>query len=459
MKARNAEEGDNAGSALALSADGSTLAVGAFTEASLSAGVNGNEADNSAPTAGAVYVFRKNGSAWSQAAYLKASNPSQEAFFGLALSLSGDGSTLAVGASGEHSAATGVNGNQTDNTSPRAGAVYIFAIRASSWSQQAYLKASNAAADDEFGASLSLSSDGNTLAVGAPGESSSATGINGNQNDNGASRSGAVYAFHRVSDAWSQEAYIKASNCGAEDEFGSAVALSADAGTLAIAARNERSSATGIQGNQADNRSVGSGAVYTFLRSSGSVWSQEAYIKASNTSIDSLFGRALALSADGRVLAVGAARESSDATGVGGDQDSNGASRSGAAYIFRKTATVWAQEAYLKASNTGAQDHFGSAIALSADGSVAAVGAPYESSNANGVNGDQTNDSRASSGAVYLFRRSGVGWAQEAYVKAGNSAENMNFGYDLALSANGGLLAVGAPGAANSTGAVSLLHP
>src|SRR5262245_24489491 len=111
-------------------------------------------------------------------------------------------------------------------------------------------------------------------------------------------------------------AYVKASNTGAGDQFGSSVALSADGSTLAVGAWLEDSVAAGIGGNQADNSAPAAGAVYLFTRS-GTTWSQQAYVKASNTGANDWFGSSVALSADGSTLAVGASREDSAATGIG----------------------------------------------------------------------------------------------------------------------------------------------
>jgi hypothetical protein len=124
---------------------------------------------------------------WSQQAYIKASNTEAgDGFRAVAL----DGDTLAVGAGGEDSSATGVNGDQDDNSADDSGAVYVFTRDASGdWSQQAYIKASNTEAGDGFRA---VALDGETLVVGAPDEDSS---VNGDQADNSASRSGAVYVF------------------------------------------------------------------------------------------------------------------------------------------------------------------------------------------------------------------------------------------------------------------------
>ncbi len=118
---------------------------------------------------------------------------------------------------------------------------------------------------------------------------------------------------------FAQEAYIKASNTDADDRFGRSVALSGDGNTLAVGAAQETSAATGVNGDQADNNARFAGAVYVFTRDSGGVWTQQAYIKASNTDRVDRFGRSVALSGDGNTLAVGAFGERSAATGVNGD--------------------------------------------------------------------------------------------------------------------------------------------
>ena len=197
IKASNTGD-DSFGRSVALSADGNTLAVGATREDSSATGINGDQADNSAPVSGAVYVFTRSGSLWEQQAYIKASNTNAFDRFGESVSLSADGNTLAVGAVSKDSSATGINGDQTDDSVFSSGAVYVFTRSGSVWEQQAYIKASNTDADDFFGLQVSLSADGNTLAVGANGEASSATGINGDQNDNAAEDAGAVYVLSLI---------------------------------------------------------------------------------------------------------------------------------------------------------------------------------------------------------------------------------------------------------------------
>ena len=111
------------------------------------------------------------------------------------------------------------------------------------------------------------------------------------------------------------------------------------------------------------------------------------------------------LSLSGDTLAVGAYFEESNATGVNGDQTDNSASGAGAVYVFVRdpSTDTWSQQAYLKASNTGVSDYFGTSVALSGD--TLAVGAHEEDSNATGVDGDQTNNSASSAGAAYVLVR------------------------------------------------------
>ncbi len=348
--------------------------------------------------------------AFAQKAYIKATNTDISDQFGQSVALSGDGNTLAVGAVGEGSTATGVNGDQLDNNANFAGAVYVFTRDAGGfWTQQAYVKASNTDNSDpfdRFGESVALSDDGSTLAVGVIHEDSAAIGVTGNQADKSAASAGAAYVFTRDNTGvWTQQAYVKASNTDAGDRFGQSVALSGDGNTLAVGAGLEDSAAIGVNGDQADNSAVGAGAAYVFTRDTGGVWTQQAYVKASNTDADDFFGGSAALSADGNTLAVGAHREDSAAIGVNGDQADNNARFAGAIYVFtRDTGGVWTQQAYVKASNTDAEDLLGQSVALSSDGNTLAMGAIGEGSAATGVNGDEANNDLLNAGAAYVFR-------------------------------------------------------
>lgn len=301
---------------------------------------------------------------------------------------------------------------------------------------EAYVKASNTKGADQFGVSVALSGD--TLVVGAWGESSDSAGVDQDQTNEGASDSGAAYVFHRDGDGvWSQQAYLKASNADAGDQFGTSVAVSGD--LIAVAAPLESSSATGIDEDEADNSSQYSGAVYVFRRDGQGDWTQEAYLKASNTGAGDFFGSIVSLSDDR--LAVGAIGEDSAATGIDGDGTNNGATRAGAVYVFERSgAGEWTQEAYIKASNAGANDEFSGTLSM--DGDLLIVGAMREDSDSSGIDGDQ-NDDGNDSGAVYVFHReSGGTWTEEAYLKASNAGDGDFFG--RSVSVFGDILAVGA---------------
>ncbi len=417
VKASDTAMNDQFGNSVSLSGD--TLAVGAPFE-----GPYGS---------GAVYLFTRTGTVWTQQQKLKTATTGTNQLFGYTVSLSGD--TVAIGAVQDYSNATGINGDPTDQSAPVSGAVYIFTRNGTTWTQQAYIKASNTASFDRFGSSVSVSGD--TLAVGAIYEASNAKGVNGDQANNSATYSGAVYVFTRSGTTWSQQAYIKASNTAANSFFGSSVALSGE--TLAVGAYGESSNATGVNGDQNNVLAPSSGAVYIFTRAT-TTWSQQAYIKASNTAANAYFGTSVSLSND--TLAVGATGESSGSAGVNGDQYNASAPTSGAAYIFTRTGTGWTQQVYIKASNPDTLDVFGSGLALSGD--TLAVGATNEASSATGVNRNQADNSMGNSGAVYVFTRSGTAWSQQDYLKASNTTPNGNFG--VGVSVEGDTIVVGGSG-------------
>ena len=428
------------GQGVALSANGTTLAIGSPHK----------------DDAGGVYVFIRAGDRWTEQAYLKASNAQAGASFGHYVALSADGNTLAVSAVWEASNAKGINGNQKDESIPQAGAVYVFTRRGSTWTQQAYVKASNTGeagtADtfgegDQFGFSLALSDDGNTLAAGALTEDSRAAGVNGDQADNSAASAGAVYVFARTGGTWSQQAYVKPANPDAGDMFGYAVSLSADGNTLAVGSFDEDGTGRGIN-PPADNKTGGAGAAYVFTRA-GTAWSQQAYIKPSNGETQDSFGVHVALSDDGATLLVGTLDEDCKATGVNApdcDKDWNDDLSMGAAYVFARGPAGWAQQAFLKPSNTGPNDWFGSRLALSGDGNTAAIGAALEDSASKGINGRQDDESASEAGVVYLFRRTGAAWRQQAYIKGSNTDAFDEFGSSVALDRAGTLLVSSARG-------------
>jgi len=479
IKASNAEAYDHfacgggnqghTGTSIALSGDANTMAIGAPFESGGSRGVNGNQTDNSMYAAGAVYVYMRQGESWMQQAYVKASNPGINDHFGSSVALSRDGNTMAVAAHWEASGATGINGNQNDDSVPQAGAVYVFTRTGTNWTQQAYIKASNtgnaAQGDgDQFGFSLALSGDGNTIAVGAITEDSGARQINGNQNDDMAQSAGAVYVFSRTGTMWAQQAYVKSANQDGGDLLGFSVALSFDGNTLAAAAFNESGSGRGINLPD-DNKSQGSGALYVFARQNGA-WSQEAYIKASRGETSDGFGFATSISADGNTIAVGSGDEACLTPGIDppGCADDAPPGRGaniwvGAAYVFVKNGTTWSEQSFIKAPNARPYNSFGVRLALSGDGNALAVTSYLEDQAGHGVRPPQIQqflvqeifnpwrehkNEAEESGAAYLFTRSGNKWTAGAYIKADNTDAGDEFGSAVAISGDGHTVVFGA---------------
>jgi len=381
--------------------------------------------DNNSGTtvdAGAAQVFVHSGTTWSKQATLRASNLGAFDHFGQSVAVSGD--TIVIGAPLEDSNATGVNGDQSDNSAGNSGAAYVFVRSGTNWTQQAYLKASNTESSDEFGLSVGLSGD--TIVVGAT-----------DADNGGANDTGAAYVFVRSGANWSQQAVLVAGNSGFFDEFGTSVAISGD--TIVAGAIREDSDATGVNGVGTDPAlTFDSGAAYIFVRN-GTAWTQQAYLKASNTGSNDFFGTSVAVSGD--FVIVGANGEDSNAIGVNGDGTDNLASSAGAAYVFAREGTTWSFLDYLKASNTEANDSFGQSVAVS--GGYFVVGANGEDSNAVGVNGDQNSNSLTNSGAAYVFgsplppvaeinvSQSGTnilnGGVSQGYLVAGTNTQNRSF--------------------------------
>jgi len=422
LKASNVdlvEFGDNFGYSVAISGD--TMVVGAAGEAS----GTGDPIDNSADRAGAAYVYAWDGSGWQFEAYLKPHNPGNGDQFGYSVAISGD--TIVVGALQEDTNAAGPfhgPGFPDSNNLFASGAAYVFVRDNGAWTQQAMLKATNADSGDFFGANVAIVGD--TIAVGARGESSDSTGVNGSQENSGASGSGAAYVFTRSAGIWSLQAYLKASNTESGDNFGRGLAMSGD--TIAVGAFSEDGGTTGVNGDDSDNSALRAGAVYVFVRD-GSDWAQQAYIKPSNTDAGDQFGGQLSLSGD--TLAVGVYEEQSGLTGINPPGDNNGFTDAGAAYVFVRSGTTWSEEAYIKASNTGNFDNFGASVGISGD--VLVVGAPREDSGATGIDGDQFNGGALDSGAAYVFERSAGTWTQSHYVKASNTQPGDWLGYAAAI--------------------------
>ncbi len=402
----------------AVDLEGSWLAIGAPGDQSLANTIDGDDGDFAGVNVGGVTVFQADASGlWTRQAYLKAANAGDGDGFGEALAMSGN--TLAVGAPLEQ----GLDGAPDDDSGNGVGAVYVFVRDESDvWTQQAYLKASNADNGDEFGRYLDL--DGDTLVVGAWHEQSA-----GAEDDNSLADAGAAYVFVRdESGEWSQTAYLKPDEIDTGDLFGGNVALSGD--TLVVGATGE----DGVAGDPADNSSNNSGAAYVFERDLAGGWSQSAYLKADNADPDDAFGANPDL--EGDVLMVAAIGEQS---ALPGDPDDNSGNNVGAVYEFaRDIDGNWSQTGYFKASNAELGDEFGSAVAY--EGDTLVVGARKEA----GLSGNENDNSGARVGAAYVFFREDGIWRQAAYVKASNPDNEDEFGN--AVSFDGNALVVTAEG-------------
>jgi len=491
LKASNAEAFDHfacggaspshTGNSIAISRDGRTMVVGAPHESGGIAGINGDQDDNALFGSGAVYVFAREDGTWVQRAYIKASNPGLLDHFGSSVALSGDGNTVAVAAHFESSGATGINADQNDDSVPQSGAVYVFARSGETWTQQAYIKASNTGRvpvgneigdGDQFGYALALSADGDTLAAGAIGEDSSARGINGEQADDSVTTSGAVYVFERENEEWHQQAFLKASNSDSGDLFGFAIAISADGNTLVASSYDEDGGTRLINGPADDNSRRAAGALFVFERQAAT-WSETTYLKGSRNEETDQLGYSVAISDDGNTIASGVGDEDCLTPGVnppGCADDSMPEVGSniwvGAAYVFIRSGDTWIEQAFVKASNPRPYNSFGVKIALSGDGNTLAVPAYLEDESIRGIYGpepfplmivpnldpwrEEVNQA-VESGAVYLYTRDGDAWSQRAYIKASNADVGDEFGSALALSVDGRLLAVGAHNEASAT--------
>ena len=399
LQASDAAEGDVFGAAVALSRDGNTLAVGADLKTA-------NGAQEAVPAAGSVYVYTRTPQGWREQARLLAPLPTSGSGFGHSLTLSDDGSRLAVGAPFESHAAARAG----ESLAGDQGVVYVFERSDSGWSQPARLLASNAASFDWFGMSLSFAGAGDALAVGA--HRHDARDAQGARTD-----SGAVYVFARTAAGWTEQAALTAAHAVDGAQLGKSVALSQDGQTLAAAAH-----ASGL------------GAVHLFRRD-GALWREQAVVAAANATPQNPLGSQIALSADGTTLAVGA----SAPEGTEARQRS-----AGSAYVFVNQAGKWRQTARLRASNSRTGDAFGERLSLSADGRVLAVSAVNESSAARGLGGEQADATAQAAGAVYVYSRQGQRWDQTDYVKSSRTRTGDQFGSALSLSGDGRQLAVGA---------------
>jgi len=325
--------------------------------------------------AGSAYVFVRSGGVWTQQQKLVASDAAASDWFGISIALSGD--TAVVGAyQDDHAGGT------------NAGSVYVFVRSGAVWAQQAKLVASDAAASDLFGQSVSISSD--TIIVGA------------HQDDHAAgSNAGSAYAFVRSGGVWTQQAKLTAADAAANDLFGYSVSISGD---------------TAIVGAYFDDHAGGinSGSAYVFLRSSGA-WAEQTRLTASDAAQADNLGSSVSVAGDTAVVGAHGADHSFQA-------------EAGAAYVYTRSGGIWSQQAKLVASDPGGSDQFGFSVSCSGD--TAVVGSWRD-----------THTGGSIAGSAYVFARSGAVWSQQSKLIASDAAAADGFG--CAVSVDGDSIVIG----------------
>lgn len=341
-------------------------------------------------------------SAYSTRQIITASDASANMVFGTSISLSDNGNTIAVGSSA------------ADSVFSDVGAIYVFEKSGGSWVEQQKLVVADRDVGDQFGRSVALSADGNTVIGGAPIESTSPYTSNG-----------AAYVFTRSAGVWTEQTKLTASSMNTNGRFGWSVALSDDGNTALIGSTGQNTSPY-----------TGNGAAYVFTRSAG-VWTQQAVLTASDLDSNDGLGVAVALSDNGNTAVVGASAESTSPT-----------TANGAVYVFTRSGTTWTQQGKLLASDKANNDYFGHAVAVADNGNTAFIGAF-----------DKNGTAPLTNGAVYVFTRSGAVWTEQQKIRNVNLGLNNDFGISVAMTGDATKAMVGAR--ANSSfysGAASMLR-
>ncbi len=325
--------------------------------------VGASHDDDSGMNSGSAYIFTREGSIWTQQVKLTAGDTALGDVFGHSVSISGD---YAI-----------VGAFLDDDGGVSSGSAYIFKHDGSTWIEQAKLTASDAAAGDWFGYSVSISGD--YAIVGAWCD------------DDAGYSSGSAYIFKREGFIWTQQAKLTAGDAAALEHFGYSVSISGD---------------YAIVGAHADDEAGDlSGAAYIFKRE-GSIWTQQAKLMASDAAALDFFGASVSISGDYAVV------------GAGGDDDSG--INSGSAYIFKRGGSIWTQQVKLTAGDAALGDGFGKSVSISGD--YAIVGA------------HNNDDTGYSSGSAYIFKREGSVWTQHAKLMASDAAAEDRFGFSVSIS-------------------------
>jgi hypothetical protein len=396
LLASDAESSDSFGRSVSISSNGTIAIVGAPNE------------DTGFTNAGAAYIYTRSGTSWTQQAKIQALDKAAYDAFGFSVSIDSDGDTAIVGAYSED--ASGI----TDT-----GSAYIFIRSGSTWTQQGKITASDKADSDYFGRSVSISGDGNTVVVGAHLEDPIGSSF-ANQD------AGSAYIFTRSGTSWSQQAKITASDAQGSDNFGQSVDISNDGDTVIVGAFNE------------DTGSNDAGSAYIYTRS-GSTWTQQAKIQASNAGSGDRFAESVSIDSDGDTAIVGAAYEDT------------GGSSAGSAYIFTRSGTSWSQQAQIQPTNVSASDLFGRSVSISGDGNTV-------------IGGSYVQDTGfTNAGAAYIFTRSGSTWTQQSKIQAYDAQASAYFGQFVNISNDGNTAIIGAnntdSGSVSTAGAAYIYKP
>jgi len=274
------------------------------------------------------------------------------------------------------------------------------------------LTASDGLASDAFGYSVAISSDGTRAVVGAPYSDNPSGG--GSTNSIVGADAGAAYIYVRSGTLWSEESKLTASDAWTRDYFGYSVAISDDGTRVLIGAYQ-----CDIRVPFTDNV----GAAYVFVRA-GTVWSEETKLTASDALASDSFGVSVAISSDGTSALIGAQ-----------GSDPSGKSNAGAAYIYVRSGTSWSEQSKLTASDGLAGDFFGVSVAISSDGTSALIGA--QGSDPSG---------KSSAGAAYIYVRSGTSWSEQSKLTASDGLAGDFFGVSVAISSDASSALIGAQG-------------
>ena len=366
------------GYSCAVSADGTRVVVGAYSD----------DATGGADS-GACYVFSRSGGSWVQETKLIPSDSEASAYFGWSCAIDSAGSRVVVGAYSDD--ATG---------GADSGACYVFSRSGTSWSEETKLIASDSEANAQFGWSCAIDSTGTRLVMGARHDDAT-----------GGADSGAAYVFSRSGTTWSEESKLVASDSEASAWLGYSCAISGDGTRVVVGARHDAAAG-----------GANSGAAYVFSRS-GTSWSEESKLVPSDSEASARFGQSCAIDSTGSRVVVGAYLD-----------DAAGGADSGAAYVFSRSDTTWSEESKLIASDSEAGAQFARSCAIDSAGSRVVVGASHD---------DATGG--ADSGACYVFSRSGTSWSEDTKLVPSDSENGAQFGFSCAIDSTGSLVVAGAP--------------